>query len=270
MINAHNLLKTFTTCKSDEDVVNHKKINIFKKTKTKKIEFNAVDDISFHVGTGEILGILGPNGAGKTTLLRMLGGILTPTSGYVQIDDLDSRKDINNFKSKIGYLSGNTKLYGRLTARELMNIFGKLYQMNQNQIDEAIGRISAILKMDDFIDQRIANLSTGQTQRVSIARCLIHSPEIYIFDEPTLGLDVISSRDIISFMKKEKENGKTVLYSTHYLEEAESLCDRILFIHKGKVIAQGTPHEIKENTGTQNLRDAFIKLADIGGDVFEV
>ncbi|WP_331275562.1 ABC transporter ATP-binding protein [Peptostreptococcus sp. CBA3647] len=267
MISAFNLVKTFYKYEAVKNTSNQK----FKiKNKTIKKEFNAVDGISFKVNKGEILGILGPNGAGKTTLLRMLGGILTPTNGNIEINGIKSNNNINEFKSQIGYLSGNTKLYGKLTPRELLRIFGKLYTMNEVELEKSIENICKLLDMDTFIDQRIANLSTGQTQRVSIARCLIHSPQIYIFDEPTLGLDVISSRDIISFMKKEKDNGKTVLYSTHYLEEAETLCDRIIFIHNGKIIAQGSPKELKDNTYTDNLRDAFIKIADIGGDVFEL
>ena len=125
------------------------------------------------------------------------------------------------------------------------------------------------MDMENFIDNRIENLSTGQTQRTSIARCLIHSPKVYIFDEPTLGLDVISSQSIIEFMRNEKKNGKTVLYSTHYMEEAETLCDKILMIHQGRIIANGTSNSLKEQTQTTNLRDAFIKLASEIGGLYE-
>ena len=128
-------------------------------------------------------------------------------------------------------------------------------------IEESIENIVKIMDMSEFIDNRIENLSTGQTQRTSIARCLIHSPKVYIFDEPTLGLDVLSSASIIDFMKNEKLRGKTVLYSTHYMEEAETLCDKIFMIHNGKIIASGTPQSLKEESGVNNLRDVFIKLA---------
>lgn len=199
----------------------------------------------------------------------MLGGILTPTSGSINVDGYDYSIDKNAAKKEIGYLSGNTKLYNRLSPRELLTTFANLYEMPKEEIEKSIKQVIDIMDMESFIDNRIENLSTGQTQRTSIARCLIHSPKVYIFDEPTLGLDVISSKSIIDFMKNEKEKGKTVLYSTHYMEEAETLCDRIMMIHKGEVIAMGTPKELKEKTNTNNLRDVFITLASERGDLFE-
>lgn len=267
IIEVKNLTKTFTKIVKD-DKLESKKINI-KKFKTKKEEFNAVDDITFSVKKGEIIGILGPNGAGKTTLLRMLGGILTPSSGNINVMGYDYETQRDKIKQEIGYLSGNTKLYSRISPRELLTNFGKLYELNDDTLEKSIKEISKILNMEKFIDNRIENLSTGQVQRTSIARCLVHSPNLYIFDEPTLGLDVISSQSIINFMKNEKKNNKTVLYSTHYMEEAESLCDKIIMIHKGKIIDSGTSQEIKNKTNTNNLRDAFIALASEGGNIDE-
>lgn len=235
--------------------------------RTVKESFNAVDHISIEVGKGEIFGILGPNGAGKTTFLRMLGGILTPTEGQVYLDGMNYEEDKNAVKKKIGYLSGNTKLYGRVSPRELLSIFGGLYEMSKLEIEEKTEEIFKLLNMYDFADNRIEHLSTGQTQRTSIARCLIHSPEVYIFDEPTLGLDVLSSSSIIEFMQQEKAKGKTVLYSTHYMEEAETLCDRIAMIHEGKVVAMGTKEELKMQTGTTNLRDAFLQTLKERGEL---
>jgi len=142
--------------------------------------------------------------------------------------------------------------------------------MDKHEIDRNIDEIIRVMDMDEFIDNRIENLSTGQTQRTSIARCLIHSPQVYIFDEPTLGLDVLSSSSIIEFMKMEKQRGKTVLYSTHYMEEAETLCDKIIMIHQGRIIAQGTSEELKEKTSKNNLRDVFIELVKIRGEFYEV
>jgi len=142
--------------------------------------------------------------------------------------------------------------------------------MDKHEIDRNIDEIIRVMDMDEFIDNRIENLSTGQTQRTSIARCLIHSPQVYIFDEPTLGLDVLSSSSIIEFMKMEKQRGKTVLYSTHYMEEAETLCDKIIMIHQGRIIAQGTSEELKEKTSKNNLRDVFIELVKIRGAFYEV
>lgn len=246
MIRAEHLVKTFTKIEK----------------KNTKIDFNAVDDISLEIKAGEILGILGPNGAGKTTLLRMLGKLMRPSAGTVSILDEDGTEitDDIEIKRRIGYLSGNTKLYKRLSAREMLTMLGNIYDLPEDVTKKRIEEIIEILKLSDFIDNRIERLSTGQTQRISIARCLLHSPNTYIFDEPTLGLDIISSRAIIEFMKTERESGKSVLYSTHYMEEAEFLCDRIIMIHKGKIIAQGTPEELRVQTGTTNLRDTFLSL----------
>ncbi|MBQ8413128.1 MAG: ATP-binding cassette domain-containing protein [Lachnospiraceae bacterium] len=254
MLKADNLIKTFEK--------NEKK--------GKKIQFNAVDNISLDIKQGEIIGILGPNGAGKTTLLRMLGHLMEPTSGEVSLEiDGQVQKDKRIIKSAIGYLSGNTKLYGRLSTRELLQIMGNIYGMSEKAITERIDEISEILNMGDFIDNRIEKLSTGQTQRASISRCLIHSPKLYIFDEPTLGLDILSSSAIIEFIKKEKEQGKTVVYSTHYMEEAEAICDRIIFINKGKVISQGTVQELKEIAGVPTIRQVFKNLVEKEGVDYE-
>ena len=257
MIEVKELCKVFTRITSDGE-----KKRFGKRVKVKEEEFLAVDHISFKAEKGEIVGIIGPNGAGKTTLLRMLAGILTPSSGSIEICGYNYEDDKNLAKREIGYLSGNTRLYARFSPREIMTIFGKMYGMDEQSIKKSIDRISEIMSMDDFIDNRIENLSTGQTQRTSIARCLIHSPSVYIFDEPTLGLDILSSRAIIDFMLREKENGKTVLYSTHYMKEAETLCDRIILIYEGKIIAEGKPAELMRETNSKSLRQVFIKLAD--------
>lgn len=245
MIIVENLVKTFTR--------NEKK--------NKKSEFNAVDGISLTVKEGEIVGILGPNGAGKTTLLRMMSRLMNPSGGIVsiRIGNEEITDDIE-VKRHIGYLSNNTKLYGRLSAREFLQMLGTLYGMSQEDTERRIREISGVLSMESFLDNRIERLSTGQAQRVSIARCLVHDPQVYIFDEPTLGLDIISSAAIIDFMKGERERGKTVLYSTHYMEEAEFLCNRIVMICHGKIISEGTPAELREQTGKKSLRDIFAEL----------
>lgn len=253
-ITADNLVKTFTR--------NEKK--------NRKVDINAVDGISLRVGEGEIVGILGPNGAGKTTLLRMMSKLMKPTSGMVsiRIGDNEITDDIE-VKRHIGYLSNNTKLYGSFSSGELLRMLGVLYGMDKEAVEKKIEEISDILSMEDFIDNRIEKLSTGQTQRASIARCLIHDPEVYIFDEPTLGLDILSSAAIIDFMKKEREAGKTILYSTHYMEEAEYLCDRIIMINQGRIISEGTPEELKRENGKENLRDVFARLIEREGIVDE-
>ncbi len=254
MIAAKGLCKVF--------VRNIAKKKGIKRNAATKEEFYAVDHVNFEAKPGEILGILGPNGAGKTTVLRMLGNLMTPTEGEVFLSDADGR-DITSViekKHKIGYLSGNTKLYQRLSTREMLRVFGDIYGLDKKLCEERINEIFKVLDMESFGDNRIEKLSTGQTQRANIARCLIHNPEVYIFDEPTLGLDILSSEAIVSFMKKEKEKGKTVLYSTHYMEEAQYLCDRIVMLYQGKVIAAGTPKDLMEQTGTDNLRDTFRSL----------
>lgn len=232
--------------------------------KEKKLEFYAVEDVSFQVEPGEILGLLGPNGAGKTTLLRIAGLLMEPTQGKVSLNTL-RKEDFTKIgkeklKQYIGYLSGNTKLYGRFSIREILQMLGEVYGMTKEEIKQKTEQIIQVLSLETFVDNRIEKLSTGQTQRANIARCLLHDPLVYIFDEPTLGLDIISSAAIIDFMKEEKKNGKSVIYSTHYMEEAEFLCDRILMMFEGKIIAEGTPQELKELTETTNLRDCFMKL----------
>lgn len=229
--------------------------------KSKKVDINAVNGISLSVQEGEIVGILGPNGAGKTTLLRMMSRLMRPTSGRVsvKIGEKEITDDIE-IKKHIGYLSNNTKLYGRLSSRELLQMLGVLYGMSKEDTEKKIEEISQILSMENFLDNRIEKLSTGQTQRASIARCLVHDPQVYIFDEPTLGLDILSSASIIEFMKKERERGKTILYSTHYMEEAEYLCDRIVMIHRGKIVSEGSPDSLKVQTGKANLREVFAEL----------
>ncbi len=254
MLRAKNLVKTF---ERDE-------------RKGKKIQFNAVDDISVEINPGEIVGILGPNGAGKTTLLRMLGKLMKPTYGTVTMEENGVIiTDEKMIKQNIGYLSGNTKLYGRLSTRELLGIMGSVYDMSREETENRIEEISKILNLSDFIDNRIEKLSTGQTQRASISRCLIHNPRIYIFDEPTLGLDILSSSAIVEFIKNEKKKGKTVVYSTHYMEEAESICDKILFINRGKIICGGTIDELKEKTGGDNIREVFRNLIKKEGVEYE-
>ncbi len=247
--------------------------SVKKGRRTVKETFLAVDHVSLQARPGEIIGILGPNGAGKTTLLRMLGMLMTPTGGEVRLT-LQGEPDLTMpnggviesetaKKAAIGYLSGNTKLYPRFSIREYLRFLGELYGLDRRQIEERTAEISRVLDMEPFLDNRIEKLSTGQTQRASIARCLMADPQIYILDEPTLGLDILSADAIIHFMKEQKERGKTVLYSTHYLEEAQFLCDRVYMICDGRIVAQGTPRELLAQTGTESLREAFHQIYDM-------
>ncbi len=244
-------------------VDNLKKKFVKYKNKKEKEEFYADNGITFEANEGEIIGILGPNGAGKTTLLRMVAGILEPTEGTIEFDGLNYKNNEIEIKQNIAYLSGNTKLYDTLSTYELLKMCSDIYNIPNEKAEKRIKEISKILEMDSFLYNKIGNLSTGQTQRVNIARCLVHDPKYYILDEATTGLDIISSQIILDFIKKERENKKTILYSTHYMEEAENICDRVIMINKGIVINSGTPNKIKKDTNTTNLRDAFFAM--IGG-----
>ena len=229
-------------------------------------EFLADNNISFTAKEGEVVGIIGPNGAGKTTLLRMIAGIMEPTSGEVLIDSKTHQEDMIGIKKKIAFLSGNTKLYKDISPYELLEMTGSYYEVDKKTLEKRIKAIVKKFNMESFLHQKIATLSTGQYQRTSIARCLVHNPEYYILDEATSGLDVISSKSILDFIKEVKKENKCIIYSTHYMEEAENICDKIVMINKGKVIAQGTPTEICKKTKTTNLRDSFFALI---GDKYE-
>ncbi len=232
-------------------------------SKKQKEEFYADYDISFSAKEGEIVGILGPNGAGKTTLLRMIAGILEPTEGTVDFDGLNYKENEIEIKKRIAYLSGNTKIYNTLSTYELLNMCCDFYDVPMKEREARIREISKTLRMDSFLHNKIEKLSTGQTQKVNIARCMVHNPKYYILDEATSGLDIISSQIILNFIKNEKEKGKIILYSTHYMEEAENICDNVVMVNRGVVIKEGTPENIKKDTKTTNLRDAFFAL--IGG-----
>lgn len=228
--------------------------------KKKKIKFYADNDITFKVDDGMIFGIIGPNGAGKTTMLRMLSGIMEPSKGSILIDKKSYKDKGIEIKKNLAFLSGNTKLYKDISPVELLRMCGEYYDVEKDVLDKRIEDIVDRFDMKSFAHQKIENLSTGQYQRVSIARCLVHDPKYYILDEATSGLDVISGKVIIDFIKEEKAKGKCIIYSTHYMEEATSICDKILMMNKGKVLIEGTVKEIKKKSGKDNLRDAFFEL----------
>lgn len=193
----------------------------------------------------------------------MIAGILEPTEGKITFDNMNYQNDEIEIKQNIAYLSGNTKLYDTLSTYELLKMCCDIYGIDEEKAEKRIKEITKILGMEQFLYNKIANLSTGQTQKVNLARCLVHNPKYYILDEATTGLDIISSQIILNFIKSEREKGKTILYSTHYMEEAENICDRVIMINKGQIIKAGTPEEIKKDTETTNLRDAFFTM--IGG-----
>ena len=249
------------------EVKNIYKEFVKKVDKNKKIRFYADNDVSFNVEDGMVFGLIGPNGAGKTTMLRMLSGIMEPSSGSILIDNKNYKDNGIEIKKKLAFLSGNTKLYKDISPIELLRMCGEYYGVEKSLLDKKIEEIIERFDMKSFAHQKIENLSTGQYQRVSIARCLVHDPKYYILDEVTSGLDIISSKVIIDFIKEEKRRGKCIIYSTHYMEEAVSICDKILLLNKGKVLIEGTVKEILKISGKDNLRDAFFELTRRDNDV---
>jgi sodium transport system ATP-binding protein len=220
----------------------------------------AVDSISFTCQPGKVFSLLGPNGAGKTTTLRMLATIFNPTSGTISICGHDSVKESEMVRKKIGFLTGSTGLYGRLTPNELITYFGDLYGVPK--ADQAIRKekLYDLLDMHDFQNKRIAKLSTGMKQKVSICRTMIHDPQVVIFDEPTSGLDVITAENIIELIRDCKTQGKTVIFSSHIMSEVDLLCDDLAIINKGKLLYQGTMDAFRANMQETNLTAEFIRI----------
>lgn len=226
----------------------------------KKGEKKAVDGVSFEASPGRITGLLGVNGAGKTTLLRMLSTVIHPTSGSAQVAGYDVAKDPQKVRASIGFMSTSTALYGRLTSRELIEYFGGLYGLEGERLKERMKYVSDKLQLDEFADRLCDKLSTGQKQRVNIARTILHDPPVLFFDEPTAGLDVVAGQSVMEFIEEARVNGKTVVFSTHIMSEVERLCDEIVVIHDGIAKGQGTVAALKESTGQPTLEKAFLAL----------
>jgi ABC-type multidrug transport system ATPase subunit len=220
----------------------------------------AVSSVSFEVLAGEIYGLLGPNGAGKTTTLRMISGLLRSTSGRVWMAGEDVTDRPESVKRRIGYLTANTGLYQRLSAEEVLEYFGVLYEMPASVRRDRIRTLAEWLNMKEFLRLRCGALSTGQKQRLNIARALLADPPILVLDEPTLGLDVLSNRLILEFIRTQADAGKAILLSTHALDEIEILCKRIGLIHRGRLIAEGDLESLRAKSGRQRLSDVFLSL----------
>ena len=224
----------------------------------------AVQGISFEARDGEVTGLLGPNGAGKTTTLRMLYSLLPPDAGEIRIDDLDPTRDAMAIKDTIGVVPDSRGLYTRLTARENIEYYGDLHGMAGNDINRRIDELSSILGMQDFIDRRTEGFSSGQRVKVAIARAMVHDPQTIMMDEPSNGLDVMSTRELRKYILELKALGRSVVLSTHIMQEVAALCDRIIIIAEGKIAANGTADELLKQSGCDSLEDAFVKL--IGSD----
>ena len=232
---------------------------------TKKFKkVTAVDNVSFEVNPGEIIGLLGENGAGKTTTLRMLATMLKPTSGNATIDGYNIIDNPNKIRERIGILfGGDVALYDRLTGRENMIYFAKLNGMSDLEANQAVNKIASELEMSDYIDRPVGKYSRGMKQKVSLARSIIHQPDVMLFDEPSTGLDVLSSKLIHDFILKCKKDNKAIVFSSHNMYETEKLCDRSIIIHKGKIVASGTIEQLKKDYQKDSLEDLFIEC--IGG-----
>jgi sodium transport system ATP-binding protein len=227
-------------------------------------DVHAVQDVSFRAPDGEITGLLGPNGAGKTTTLRMLYGLLVPDAGTIRIDGHDPLTDIQAVQRSIGVLPDNRGLYKRLTARENIRYFGALHGLDNASLEERIAELVERLDLTEFIDRRTEGFSHGQRVKVAIARALVHDPRTLMLDEPTNGLDVMSTRAMRRSLLDLKDAGHCVLFSSHIMQEVAALCDRIVVIAHGRVVAAGTPDEMRSATGEDNLEDAFVKVIGSG------
>jgi sodium transport system ATP-binding protein len=226
----------------------------------KRGEIRAVENVSFHCQPGQIYGLLGANGAGKTTTLRMLATILEPTDGTAIICGYDVVEQPEKVRSNVGFLSTATALYPRLTAQELVEYFGRLNGLDEATLKKRVDTIFDRLDMNGFRDRRCDKLSTGMKQKTSIARTLVHDPPVMIFDEPTLGLDIMTARTIIGFIRECRQRGKTVIFSTHIMSEVQKLCDVIGIIQSGKLLAEGSLAELRDRYHEQDLEEIFVQI----------
>jgi sodium transport system ATP-binding protein len=223
-------------------------------------DVKAVNDVSFVARDGEITGLLGPNGAGKTTTLRMLYSLLPPDSGEIRIDGLDPTRDAMEIKRTLGVVPDGRGIYTRLTARENIAYYGELHGMTGAAVEQRIEQLTRTLNMNDFIDRRTEGFSQGQRVKVAIARAMVHEPQTVLMDEPSNGLDVMSTRALREYIISLKQAGHSVVLSTHIMQEVAALCDRIVIIANGQVAAEGTAEELLERSGCDGLEDAFVKL----------
>src|SRR5580700_8225249 len=226
----------------------------------KRGEIRAVDGVSFTCKPGQIYGLLGANGAGKTTTLRMLATILEPTDGDARVCGYDVIEEPEKVRANVGFLSTATALYPRLTSQEMVEYFGRLNGLDEAALKKRVDEIFSRLDMNSFRDRRCDKLSTGMKQKTSIARTLIHDPQVMIFDEPTSGLDVMTARTIIGFIADCRDRGKTVIFSTHIMSEVERLCDSIGIIHGGKLLAEGTLDQLRAKHNEHNLEEIIVKV----------
>lgn len=251
MIHLENVSKTFKVNKQQQ-----KELGIHQ-------DFvNAVDDVSFECKPGRIFSLLGPNGAGKTTLLRMIATILKPSSGNITVAGFNTITEDKKVRQNIGFITGSTGLYERLTTNELIKYFADLNGVEKSAFERRKKELFDLLGINEFANKKIGQLSSGMKQKVSLVRTMIHDPKVVVFDEPTSGLDVIAAKNIIQLIKQCKNENRTVIFSSHIMSEVELLCDDLVILHKGSVIYNGTMESFKGQMTTNNLTEEFIYLIE--------
>ena len=228
----------------------------------RKNQLRVLHDVSFECRPGRIFSLLGPNGAGKTTTLRIIATILKASSGQVKVCGIDLNENPSEARRRMGFLTGTTGLYERLTPNELINYFGSLNGMDGRQLGERKDKLFTLLGMHDFAHKRIGKLSTGMKQKVSICRTMVHDPDVLVFDEPTTGLDVITAKNIIELIRDCKEQQKTVIFSSHIMSEVDLLCDDLAIIHHGKILFNDTMENFRKQMKTSNLTEEFIHIVN--------
>ncbi|MDF2505198.1 ATP-binding cassette domain-containing protein [Clostridium sp.] len=227
----------------------------------------AVDNINFKVNDGEIVGLLGENGAGKTTTLRLLATMLKSTGGTAIVNGYNINKEPETVRGEIGILfGGEVGLYDRLTGRENIRYFAELNGMSRKEADESIDKLAKNLDMHEYIDRRVGKFSRGMKQKVAIARSIVHNPSVVLFDEPTAGLDVTAARIVQDFILKCKRDNKAIIFSSHTMSEVEKLCDKIIIIHKGKILEEGTIKQFKEKYKNDDMEEIFMNLVGEGNE----
>ena len=251
MIKVENLTKEFKLSRQQRQEMN-----------TADTSIRAVNNISFTCRPGRVFSLLGPNGAGKTTTLRMIATILQPSAGNIEVAGYDVVRDSRQVRANIGFLTGSTGLYHRLTPNEVVQYFADLYKVEKNVFQERKQRLFDLLDMNDFAKKRIGQLSTGMKQKVSIVRTMIHDPAVVVFDEPTSGLDVITAENIITLIRNCKEEGKTVIFSSHIMSEVDLLCDDLAIIHKGNILYKDTMDAFRAQMQTDSLTKEFIRIVE--------
>jgi sodium transport system ATP-binding protein len=240
MVEAHDLTKAYPDLQSGQ--------------------FIALDHVSFQVNAGEIFGLLGPNGAGKTTALRILSTVLKPTGGHARVNGFDVVTHPYEVRHSIGFVSSNTAIYDRMTAWEMVEYFGKLYGLEPARLAERMQRVFTQLNMHNMRDVAGARMSTGMKQKVSIARAIVHDPPVLVFDEASLGLDVLVARALLEIISGLRDEGKCIIFSTHIMREVERLCDRVGILYRGRMLAQGTLDELANQYGEHDFEEMFFRL----------